>query len=72
MDQTLCITIKTATFDFSKTNVHVHLKTDKLDYLQGPMTDLKNIFVLELDKLLESLTGRIGMEKKEDRLGDFE
>ena len=43
--------------------VHVHLKMDKLDYLQSPMTDLQKIilYILALDKLLETLTGGIGI-----------
>ena len=40
------VTIKTATFEISKNlgPVHMHLKTDKWDYLRSTMTDLKNSF----------------------------
>ena len=41
--------------------VHVHLKTDKLDYLQWPMTDQKKNFnVLALENILVALTREIG------------
>ena len=40
--------------------VHVHLKTDKWDYLRWPMTDQKKINVLALENILVALTREIG------------
>ena len=56
------ITIKTATFDFQKkilSPVYLLTQRDKWDDIRSPMTDLKNLFVLALDKLLRTLTGVI-------------
>ena len=39
----------------------MHFKTDKLDYLQSLMTDLKNIVVFASDNLLGTLTSKIGV-----------
>ena len=40
--------------------VHVHLKTDKLDYLRWPMTDQKkNYNVLALENILVALIREI-------------
>ena len=40
--------------------VHVHLKTDKLDYLGWPMTDQFFFNVLALENILAALTREIG------------
>ena len=40
-------------------HVYVHLKRDKLDYLQSPMTDQKKNTDLVLEKILVSLTREI-------------
>ena len=41
--------------------VHVHLKTDKWDYLRWPMTDQNFFFyVLALENILVALTREIG------------
>ena len=40
--------------------VHAHLKTDKWDYLQWPITDQKKINVLALENILVALIREIG------------
>jgi hypothetical protein len=40
--------------------VHVHLKTDKLDYLRWPKTDQFFFNVLALENILVALTREIG------------
>ena len=40
--------------------VHVHLKTDKLDYLRWPMTDQIFFNVVALENFLLALTREIG------------